>query len=130
MSMAGTPVAGGTINVMRGRGEFGRGFYTQSSSGNAYRRSQSLYGSNHSALLVLDIDDVAYHGLSFDRLTVNRAQMLNATLRNSHTQGVYTTNHDVIVGPLVNQTSREQQKFQSANAQALLNGTRTQRTIQ
>jgi hypothetical protein len=129
MAMAGTPAAGGIIDVARGRGEFGRGFYTQSSSGNAYRRGQALYGGNNSALLVLDIADVAYHGLSFQRLTLNRAQMLDATLRNNNTQSAYTTNHDVIVGPLVSQSRIEQQKFQSANAQALLNGAQTQRTV-
>jgi len=128
-AMAGTPAAGGIIDVACGRGEFGRGFYTQSSSGNAYRRGQALYGGNNSALLVLDIADAAYHGLSFQRLTLNRAQMLDAMLRHNNTQGAYTTNHDVIVGPLVSQSRIEQQKFQNANAQTLLNGAQTDRTV-
>lgn len=50
-AMAGTPVSG-TVDVTRGRGEFGRGFYTQDSSGNAARRGQALYGNN-SAVLIL-----------------------------------------------------------------------------
>src|SRR5262249_25229291 len=116
------------IDVTIGRGEFGRGFYTQTSSGNAYRRGQSLYGNN-SAMLILDVDDTAYHGLVMQHLTLNMAQMLNATLRNQNTQGTYTTHHDVIVGPLVGQPRIEQQKFQSGNAQTLLNGAQTQRTV-
>jgi hypothetical protein len=128
-AMAGTTAADGIIDVSRGRGEFGRGFYTQSSSGNAYRRGQALYGGNNSALLVLDIADVAYHGLGFQRLTLNRAQMLDATLRINNTQGAYTTSHDVMVGPLINQPRIQQQKFQSANAEGLLNGVQTQRSI-
>jgi hypothetical protein len=128
-AMAGNLAAAGTIDVTRGRGEFGRGFYTQSSSSNAYRRGQSLYGSNNSAMLVLDIDDVSYHGLSFQRLTLNRAQALNTALRNNNTQGTYTTNHDVIIGPLVSQARIEQQKFQTVGAETLLNGVRTQRTV-
>src|SRR6266404_2115392 len=121
-AMAGTPAAGGTIDVRIGGGEFGRGFYTQSSSGNAYRRGQALYGSNNSAMLVLDIDDVAYHSLVVRRLTLNMAQMLNARLRSNSTLKKYRTNHDAIVGPLVGQPRIEQQKFQSTSAQALLNG--------
>jgi hypothetical protein len=128
-AMAGTPAAGGTIDVTLGRGEFGRGFYTQSSRGNAYRRGQALYGGNNSAMLVLDIDDMAYHGLVVQHLTLNMAQMLNAALRNNNTQGTYTTNHDAIVGPLVGQQKTEQQKFQSGNAQTLLNGAQTQRSV-
>ena len=81
-------------------------------------------------MLVLDIDDAAYHGLNFQRLTLNMAQMLDASLRNNHTQGTYTTNHDVIVGRLVGQAKIEQQKFQMVNAQTLLNGAQTQRTVE
>lgn len=127
-AMEGTAAVGGTINVTRGRGEFGRGFYTQSSSGNAARRGQTLYG-NASAVLALTIDDAAYHALNLWRLTLNRAQMLNAQLRGQHTQGSYTTAHDAIVGPLVHQPRIEQQKFQSGSAQTLLNGPLTQRVV-
>jgi hypothetical protein len=129
VAMAGPPAGNGTIDVTRGGGEFGRGFYTQTSSGNAYRRGQSLHGSNNSAMLVLEIDDGAYHALSFQRLTLNKAQMLDATLRNNNTQAKYSTNDDVIVGPLVSQPRIEQQKFQTGNAETLLNGAQTQRSV-
>src|SRR5438552_8931571 len=110
-AMAGIAAAG-TINVGRGRGEFGRGFYTQDSSGNAARRGQTLYGNN-SAVLVLTIDDDEYYALNLQRLTLNMAQMLNARLRGQGRQHTYTTVHDAIVGPLVNQPRIEQQKFHS-----------------
>lgn len=129
MAMAGTPTTAGTIDVMRGRGEFGRGFYSQGSSGNAARRGQTLYGNN-SAVLVLTIDDQEYHALNFRRLTLNMAQHLNQRLRTTQTQDTYATAHDAIVGPLVGQPRIEQQKFQSLHAQNLLNGPRTQRTVQ
>ena len=127
-AMAGTAAAGGTVDVTRGRGEFGRGFYTQDSSGNAARRGQTLYGNN-SAVLVLTIDDDEYYALNLQRLTLNMAQMLNARLRGQGRQHTYTTVHDAIVGPLVNQPRIEQQKFQSPNAQILLNGPLTQRVV-
>jgi hypothetical protein len=125
--MAGTPGLG-TINTMVGRGEFGRGFYAQDSIGNAARRGQSLYGNN-GAVLILDIDAPAYHALNIRQLTLNMAQILNAQLRASKTQGTYTTVHDLIVGPLVAQPRIEQQKFQSAAAGNLLNGVQTTRTV-
>ena len=46
-----------------------------------------------------------------------------------NTQGTYTTADDAIVGPLVHQPRIEQQKFQTANAQTLLNGPFTQRVV-
>lgn len=126
-AMAGTPAVG-AIDVARGRGEFGRGFYTQDSSGNAARRGQTLYGNN-SAVLILAIDDRAYHALNFRRLTLNMGQMLNAHLRANNAQNTYTTAHDAIIGPVVHQPRIEQQKFQTNNVQTLLNGTLTQRIV-
>src|SRR5207237_4036205 len=99
-AMAGTAAAGGTVDVTRGRGEFGRGFYTQDSSGNAARRGQYLYG-NSSAVLILTVDDPAYYALNIKRLTLNMAQVLNSQLRGNNTTHNYTTVHDVIAGPLV-----------------------------
>jgi hypothetical protein len=128
IAMAGTPAAG-TIDVTRGGGEFGRGFYTQGSSGNAARRGQSIYG-NGGAVFILSIDNQAYHTtLRFKLITLNMAQMLNARLT-GHARKTYTTTHDVMAGPLVYQPRIQQQKFQTENARALLNGPLTQRTVQ
>ncbi len=127
-AMAGDATTG-AIDVTMGRGEFGRGFYTQTSSGNAYRRAQSLHGSANSAMLTLEIDDVAFHTLDLQHLTLNMAQKLDASLRQNHTQGSYTTSHDAIIGPLVGQPKIEQQKFQTGTAQTLLNGADTIRSV-
>jgi hypothetical protein len=126
-AMAGTPANPGTIDVTIGRGEFGRGFYTQDSIGNAFRRGQLLYGGN-AAILVVAIDSRAYHTLSFLRFTLNAAKKLDARLTGNQ-RHAYTTADDVIVGPLVGQPRIMQQKFQTVNAQALLNGPQTQRTV-
>jgi hypothetical protein len=126
-AMAGTAVAG-TIDVTRGEGEFGRGFYTQTSSGNAGRRGYSVYGNNF-AVLILTIDDQTYHALNLQRLSLNMAQKLNAHLRHTNAKNTYTTAQDAIVGPLVGMPRIEQQKFQTANAQAVLNGALTQRAV-
>jgi hypothetical protein len=124
-AMAATP---GTIDVTRGRGEFGRGFYTQDSVGNAARRGYLLYGNN-GAILVLTIDDHAYHGLNFKRLSLAAARKLDARLTGQNTRHTYTTPHDVIIGPLVNQPRIMQQKFQTVHARNLLNGQQTQPAV-
>jgi hypothetical protein len=127
-AMAATSPNPGTIDVSRGRGEFGRGFYTQDSAGNAFRRAQLLYGGS-AVVMVLAINSHAYHGLTFKRLALNAAKKLDAKLTGRNTRHTYTTADDVVVGPLVNQPNIMQQKFQTANAQALLNGPQTRRTI-
>src|SRR5580704_8542812 len=124
IAMAGTGPPGvapaGAIDVSVGGGEFGRGFYTQGSSSNAARRGLTIYGNNH-AVLVLNIADQPYYALRFKRLTLNMAQMLNKRLKSTGRK-TYTTTHDVVVGPLVYQPTIQQQKFQSQDAQILLNG--------
>ena len=127
-AMAGTLPNPGTINVTRGRGEFGRGCHTQDSVGNAFRRGLLLYGHN-AAVLVLSIDSHAYHALGFKRLTLNAARKLEAKLTGQGRRHTYTTADDVMVGPLVGQPKIMQQKFQTPRAQALLNGSQTKRTV-
>ena len=121
-------LAVGTIDVTLGRGEFGRGFYSQTSSSNAHRRGYARYGGN-GAVLVLRISDSRYYALQFKRLSLHAAQLLAAKLRANGETHTYTTGEDVIVGPLVNQPKIMQQKYQTFLAQDLLNGPETQRTV-
>lgn len=117
----------GTIDVTRGGGEFGRGFYTQQSLSNALRRGYAIYGLS-AAVLVLEVDDQQFHRLQVKRLNLLQAQRLNARLR-GNARNTYVTRHDAIIGPLVFQPKVMQQKFQSVNAGELLNGPFTQRTV-
>lgn len=127
IGMAGSPQAG-TIDVSRGREEFGRGFYTQNSSSNALRRGYLLYG-HVAALLTLRIDDARYGARTTRDLDLAGARMLNQQLRQAGAQASYATAHDVIVGPLVSAPRIEQQKFQTSRAEALLNGPATERIV-
>lgn len=127
MAMCGTTNRG-TIDVTRGGGEFGRGFYTQDSLGRAHLWAQ--YRFPNPAVLVLEINNQEYDALDARRLTLDDALRLNQRLRNRRAQATYTTRHDVIVGPLVTKPHVEQQKFQSQAAQNLLNGQKTQRRLQ
>lgn len=124
--MAGT-VNAGTIDVTLGGGAFGQGFYTQDSLSNALRRGYGVYGGN-AAVLIVSVDTTRYHSLRFRRLTLKQARRLNATLH-GNARRTYMTRHDVIVGPLAYQPNVDQQKFQTMNAQSLLNGPHTHRAV-
>ena len=126
-AMAASP---GTIDVLtRGSGELGRGFYTQDSIANAFRRAYARWGQQ-GAVLVLTVDDSEYHTLTFKRMTLNSAQKLFAKLRGAKKEKTFATMHDVLEGPLVYQPQIRQQKFQTSKAQDLLNQQYTQRSVQ
>lgn len=118
----------GTINVLVGGGEFGRGFYTQSSVGNAMRWASGR-SPNQAAVLRLAIDDGDYNLLHRITLSLPQAVALTAALRKNGTEQTWTRNCDVLIGPLNGNTRIEQQKFESIGSQTLLNGANTTRTV-
>ncbi|MGH7193217.1 MAG: hypothetical protein ACREJM_06735, partial [Candidatus Saccharimonadales bacterium] len=81
------------------------------------------------AVLSLAVDDDNYHRLKFKRLTIQQVQRLNARLK-GRARNTYATRHDAMIGPLVYQPKVMQQKSQTANAQNLLNGPFTRRSVQ
>ncbi len=122
----------GQIDVAAGGGEFGRGFYTQYAEWHALawaiRTSALLNGPP--CVLRLDIDDAGYGGLTFLYLDATTGPALTALIYLANEQQTYEDgNCDAIEGPIMGNMSRMQQKFESANAQALLNGSSTTRTV-
>lgn len=118
----------GTINVLMGGGEFGRGFYTQTSVGNAMRWASGR-SPNDAAVLQVEIVDARYRALHRIVLSLSQAQRLTATRRRNRDEGAYQRGCDVLVGPLNGNVRFEQQKFESIPSQELLNGTGTTRTM-
>ncbi len=128
-AMVGPAGGNGTIDVTRGSGEFGRGFYTQDSKSNALTWVQNLPAIQHPCVLELDIDNQHYAALAKRNLNRKRAMRLTARLRARGTVGTHLEGVDVVVGPLNGSNWIEQQKFESINAQTLLNGPNTQRRV-
>jgi hypothetical protein len=118
----------GTINVQAGGGEFGMGFYAQSSVSNAMRWASGR-SPTQAAVLQLQIDDIAYHALH--RITLSRPQAVALTrrLRNQGRERTWTRNCDILIGPLNGNVRIEQQKFESPGSEALLNGANTTRMV-
>jgi hypothetical protein len=122
----------GQIDVTAGGGEFGRGFYTQYSEWHArawaIRTSPRLNGAP--CVLRLDIDDAAYGALTILYLDGITGPALTAMIYQTNQQDTYVDGTcDVTEGPIMGNVRRMQQKFESANAQALLNGGSTTRTV-
>ena len=122
-AMVGPP---GTIDVTRGGGEFGRGFYTQDSKANALTW---VLNCPQSCVMEVDIDDQEFAALSIRALSHKKAWRLTQRLQANHTKDTYVAGVDAIVGPLNGSRYIDQQKFESATAQTLLNGSKTQRRI-
>jgi hypothetical protein len=126
-AMAGPP---GAIDVTRGGGEFGRGFYTQDSCSNALTWVQNRFpASQMPSLLEIEIDDQEYSQLSDRILTLRQAIRLTQRIRAAGTANTHIEGVDVVIGPLNGSNWIEQQKFESQDAENLLNGPHTQRRV-
>lgn len=118
----------GTIDVARGAGEFGRGFYAQSSVSNAMRWAQGRRQAV-GCVLRLQIDDAEYARLDCRILKPKQASRLTARLRARKETATYRMGCDVIVGPLKRNENNSQYKFESLRSQDLLNGPQTRREV-
>jgi hypothetical protein len=128
--MVGPPQGNGSIDVTRGGGEFGQGFYTQDSRSNAMTWVQNRFPQrDQPCVLELSIDDLAYSALRILTLNQRQAQRLTRRLRKAGTVRTHQEGVDVVVGPLNGSAWNNQQKFESATAEGLLNGPTTQRRI-
>ncbi|GEM_PF-6377631 len=130
VAMAGLPGGAGTIDVLLGGGEFGRGFYGQDSKANALTWAQNRFGhAQNPSILQLELDDQAFRGLTVRQLTAKQAWKLSQKIYAKGTQKTHREGVDVVVGLLNGSAWVEQQKFESPKAQTLLNGTQTTRTV-
>jgi hypothetical protein len=123
-AMAASP---GTIDVRRGAGEFGRGFYTQSSVSNAMRWARGR--SPNGCVLSLQINDNEFARLDRRILDLKQAARFSRTLRGSKATATYTMGCDVIEGPLGGYVVILQWKYESDASQALLNDPQTMREV-
>jgi len=129
ITMVGEPERGG-IDVALGGGEFGRGFYTQSSKSNALTWAQNHRGEPENAcLLEVAIEDEAYARLQIRLLDTKQAKRLTQRIRKRKATRTHVEGVDVVTGPLNGSRRIQQQKFESDNAQVLLNGSQTRRRL-
>lgn len=129
-AMAGPAGGSGTIDVSRGGGEFGKGFYTQKSRAYAMAWALNRFSpTDHPCALKMEVDDSKYLALDIKLLDLKDARKLSVRLRQQKRTKSHTESKDVVVGPLNFNPKREQQKFESSDAEDLLNGTDTTREV-
>jgi hypothetical protein len=126
IAMAATP---GKIEVTRGGGEFGMGFYTQESKSNAHSWAQNRFGVMKACILQISIDNGAFTGLTSRRLDLQRAARFTRALRTNGTLNTHLVGVDVVIGPLNGDAQNEQQKHESVAAENVLNDDKTTRTV-
>ncbi len=126
--MAGPVGRIGTIDVTRGSGEFGQGFYTQTSSSNALSFVQNKFpAAQRPCVLEVNITDPQYKGLTKREFDATKARRLTTRLRRRGTTSTHIERVDVVVGPLNNWI--KQHKFESPRSQTELNSVITERRV-
>ena len=126
-------MASGTIDVSLAGGELGRGFYTQYSQrralGWAYRRGPHINGNP--CVLRIDIDDQEYGLLQILYLNVRSGPALTLFLEETTQKYlfIHSNGYDLLEGPIMGRADHTQQKFESQEAEDLLNDASTTRTV-
>jgi|SRR5450759_791274 hypothetical protein len=107
-----------TISVARGGGELGRGFYAGDHVALAAAWARGRFPA--SKVLEVDIDTSAYAQLMIHIL--NWTQVVNTwnQLKTSGTTRTYLFHSDVVHGPLATYPHAAQHKFESSNAERVL----------
>ena len=85
--------------------------------------------SDSPCTLRLEIDDGTYLALDIRLLDLKDAKQLTQTMRSRKQSKTYVCGVDVVLGPLNLDHKNEQQKFESAKAENLLNDSQTTRTV-
>ncbi len=110
-----------TVDVTRGGGEFGRGFYLGESKGMAMRFA--FHRSRDPAVVQVQLPDEGYEALSVRELDHEKSDRLRIEAARSKT--TYLVGVDVVVGTIENEPRKLQHKFESQTAQRHLNTTAT-----
>jgi hypothetical protein len=107
-----------TIEVTRGSGEFGTGFYCGVSM--PFAMSFVLNRYKNPALLHVHLEERAYEALKVRELDDDAAARHRKEARRE--RGHCLFGHDVLVGPIEGSSKRIQYKFETRAAQDVLNG--------
>ncbi len=107
------------VDVTKGGGELGRGFYVGESIALAASFSRGKYGPN-GAVVLFDINDSEY--VKLNTLILNRSkyvyQLWKSLLKRQRT---YLFNYDVICAPFATIEFSYQYKFESKHAESAIN---------
>ena len=121
-AIAGPPT---NVDVTKGKGEMGMGFYLGDSLSLALTRAA---GKGLKSVLEFDIDNQSYAKLNLKQLSLKQVKKDWTELRKLKITNSYKYNVDVVFGPLATHPYACQYKFESIVAQNLLNSINTKIT--
>jgi hypothetical protein len=107
------------VDVTKGGGEFGCGFYLGDNMTLSIAWAKGKY--KMPAVLQFDVNNKDYATLSFKQLNNRAAKNTWKQLRLLGTTHAHTFGVDVVFGPLITNTYAAQYKFESVRAQRILN---------
>ncbi len=124
-------IVAGTVDVICGGGELGRGFYTGQFCHEAKAWAFHVSRNKKKNVVMFETSDNQIDALDyliFDRMS---AQNFRNNIRRAQKTRTYVFNVDMVWAPIVGSTrvSGEQNKWESISAQKLLNGADTIRTV-
>lgn len=117
------------VDVTKGGGELGRGFYAGEHIGLASSFAWGKFGAN-AKVVRLELDDSEF--VTLNTRTINRSQYVFKTwksLLSRKTTMSYVFGADVICAPFATINFSYQYKFESLHSQNVLNGLKTIKTI-
>ncbi len=109
------------VDVTRGGGEFGCGFYVAYSAPVALRFAIGRFGVAKARALQLSVDAATLTGLTWKILTAKEAKKLRQRLRNAKTTRTHAVGADAVRGPIEGQPHDLQCKFEGPRSRAILN---------
>lgn len=130
-SVSAVAIAHGAVNVTRGGGELGRGFYSGEHLHEAKAWAFHQSGDKRRNVIEFETPDTDVENLSIKLLDHGTAILTRHRLRNTATTRVHLFNYDMVWAPIVGseRASGDQYKWESQAAQTLLNGSMTARTV-
>lgn len=115
------------VNVTQGGGEFGRGFYTQSSAPNALQWAIGRHGVSNARIVRITVNGAQLSALVVRVLDHKQAHKLEARIRKKSLHASYLCGADVVQGPLNGSLHIRQDKFESNAASNAINHPTSQR---
>jgi hypothetical protein len=126
-SIAGPPIA---VDVSKGGGELGRGFYAGDNLSLAIAWAAGRFGAIGGKVIEIDVDNSAYASLNIKIVGKRMHVFLTwkyLALRSARSRHLF--GYDVVCGPFATLSMSLQVKFESAASQNVLNNKATMRIL-
>ncbi|GAB5514002.1 MAG: hypothetical protein Rhob2KO_17270 [Rhodopirellula baltica] len=118
------------IDVKKGGGELGRGFYAGENIALAAAWAQGRFGSKNAKVVEIDVPNSDFVSLSIKQIGhVRRLMRLWYRLQKKRTTRTYLFGSDVVVAPFATISFSNQYKFESKTAETTLNSKATVRIL-